>query len=54
MCAVCTDGATYDYNEILFCEKCNIAVHQDCYGIERVPSGDWYACVESFLRIASY
>ena len=46
-CHVCWDGESYDDNPILFCETCDIAVHKACYGIVRVPTGDWNckACV---------
>ena len=28
-------------NEMVFCDKCNICVHQACYGITTIPSGPW-------------
>jgi bromodomain and PHD finger-containing protein 1 len=40
-CGVCFDGDSYDDNQILFCDKCDIAVHQVCYGIHKIPNGDW-------------
>jgi len=40
-CGVCFDGDSYDDNKILFCDKCDIAVHQVCYGIHQIPKGDW-------------
>ena len=26
---------------MVFCDKCNICVHQACYGIVSIPSGPW-------------
>ena len=26
---------------MVFCDKCNICVHQACYGITSIPSGPW-------------
>lgn len=31
-----------DDNEMVFCELCNICVHQACYGILDIPIGDWF------------
>ncbi|CAG2108997.1 unnamed protein product [Medioppia subpectinata] len=28
-------------NEMVFCDLCNICVHQACYGIVDIPEGDW-------------
>lgn len=28
-------------NQIVFCERCDVAVHQHCYGIATVPDGEW-------------
>ena len=28
-------------NEMVFCDQCNICVHQACYGITSIPSGPW-------------
>ena len=41
-CGVCFDGDSYDDNPILFCEKCDVAVHQHCYGVKKIPEGDWF------------
>lgn len=42
VCDICNDGEVLPDNQILFCEACNVAVHQNCYGIEKVPEGDYY------------
>jgi hypothetical protein len=42
VCSICNDGEVTPDNQILFCEACNVAVHQRCYGIEEVPEGDYY------------
>lgn len=28
-------------NEMVFCDCCNICVHQACYGITSIPDGSW-------------
>ena len=45
VCLICTDGDSGDDNLIIFCSGCNICVHQKCYGIPKVPDGDWYCDV---------
>ena len=41
-CAVCGSGEVGPSNQIVFCEYCNVAVHQHCYGVEFIPDGDWF------------
>jgi hypothetical protein len=42
VCSICNDGEVTPDNQILFCEACNVAVHQICYGVEKIPEGDYY------------
>uniref|UniRef100_A0A4W5MEJ5 Protein Jade-1 n=1 Tax=Hucho hucho TaxID=62062 RepID=A0A4W5MEJ5_9TELE len=41
VCDVCRSPDSEDNNEMVFCDKCNICVHQVCYGILKVPKGSW-------------
>jgi hypothetical protein len=41
-CAVCSIPHSYDDDQILFCDGCNVPVHQRCYGVAEVPEGDWF------------
>lgn len=40
-CAICNNGDYEEEDMIVFCSFCSIPVHQACYGIEKVPEGDW-------------
>ncbi|XP_015266452.1 PREDICTED: protein Jade-3 [Gekko japonicus] len=41
ICDVCRSPDSEDGNDMVFCDKCNICVHQACYGILKVPEGSW-------------
>lgn len=41
VCVICSKPDSKPPNEILFCDSCNMAVHQKCYGVARIPKGDW-------------
>lgn len=43
-CDVCFEGDSDELNEIIFCDGCDIAVHQNCYGVATVPRGEdpWF------------
>lgn len=42
LCAVCGQGESAAPNEIVFCEQCRVAVHQECYGVRAIPAGPWW------------
>ncbi|KAH3679969.1 hypothetical protein WICMUC_000712 [Wickerhamomyces mucosus] len=40
-CAVCNSSEGSESNAIIYCDGCDIAVHQDCYGVMFIPEGQW-------------
>lgn len=42
VCDVCRSPYSEEGNEMVFCDSCNVCVHQACYGVEDIPEGDWY------------
>ena len=41
-CVVCFSENFTDDDNIIFCDGCNVAVHQSCYGVDVIPEGDWF------------
>lgn len=49
-CCVCADDTGYSNNLLVYCDGCDIAVHQGCYGIINVPEGDWFCRRCEYLK----
>ncbi|RHZ04724.1 hypothetical protein DYB31_000063 [Aphanomyces astaci] len=41
-CVICMDGTSEESNPIIFCDKCDVAVHQRCYGVATIPKSDFF------------
>ncbi|CAG9997449.1 unnamed protein product [Clonostachys byssicola] len=41
VCGMCYKPHSKAPNQIVLCENCDYAVHQECYGILEIPEGDW-------------
>ena len=50
VCDVCMLPDSAEGNEMVFCDGCNVCVHQNCYGIKHIPEGNWY-CLPCRLGI---
>ncbi|XP_052170557.1 histone-lysine N-methyltransferase ATX3 isoform X2 [Diospyros lotus] len=43
-CAICRWVEDWDYNKIIICNRCQIAVHQECYGAKNVKDFTSWVC----------
>ncbi|KAK4238855.1 origin recognition complex subunit 4 C-terminus-domain-containing protein [Achaetomium macrosporum] len=41
VCTICSKPDSTPENDIVFCDNCDMAVHQECYGLAEIPEGDW-------------
>lgn len=56
VCAICSKPDSDPGNEIVFCDKCDVAVHQECYGLPEIPEGDWICrdCLQDSASSAGF
>ena len=40
-CSVCFDEKFWKENPLVDCDNCHLTVHQACYGIPKLPDGNW-------------
>ncbi len=52
MCDVCGLGDWEDDNKMIFCDDCNLGVHQACYGsgANKIPDGPWFCDACSYSK----
>ncbi|KAK1425263.1 hypothetical protein QVD17_20612 [Tagetes erecta] len=43
-CAVCRWDIDYDFNTMIICNRCQIAVHQECYGVRHMNDFTSWVC----------
>ncbi|KHN97047.1 Zinc finger, FYVE/PHD-type [Metarhizium album ARSEF 1941] len=41
LCEICSKPDSEAPNEIILCDNCDFAVHQQCYDVTEIPEGDW-------------
>lgn len=41
VCEICSKPDSQAPNQIILCDNCDFAVHQECYGVPEIPEGDW-------------
>lgn len=41
VCEICSRPDSKDPNQIILCDNCDFAVHQECYQVAEIPTGDW-------------
>jgi hypothetical protein len=42
VCSVCFDGKGTDFNPLVYCDGCDVAVHRCCYGLKHIAEGEWF------------
>jgi hypothetical protein len=47
-CCICLYSDFEDLSPIVFCDSCNVALHQECYGLKEIPEGNFYCDLCTF------
>ncbi|ELA48177.1 hypothetical protein VCUG_00415 [Vavraia culicis subsp. floridensis] len=42
VCNVCSYSSVRTGNNLVYCDGCNLCVHQECYGVPIIPHGSWF------------
>lgn len=40
-CDICALSSYTSENDLIYCDGCNLCVHQECYGVPLIPEGFW-------------
>lgn len=53
-CNICSFSHTTSTNSLLFCDGCNVCIHQECYGVPIIPPGPWFckACLHQVKQLS--
>ena len=51
-CSMCRKEDSAFGNPILICESCEQGWHQQCYGVDEIPAGDWFCSMCSATQCA--
>lgn len=41
-CNICSFSDVSEINNLIYCDGCNLCVHQECYGVPIIPQGAWF------------
>lgn len=41
VCEICSKPDSKEPNQIILCDNCDFAVHQECYEVPEIPTGEW-------------
>ena len=51
-CDVCRGCDASSEDQLILCDGCDVGVHQFCYMVDQIPTGNWYCdhCVSNKRR----